>query len=500
MRRRIDIASAMTLLAGFLIFLTLVSFKTGINFDAAYNLLSYQSLFDGKGFVYTYSGQSIPFDPTISTGPELYLPAFFVWALTGSTSYYAATYVLIFYYGAFLSVLLFWVLKDCNYKTATILSFLLMFFSNKNLFDSQLFIIPVGEPVSVFFLFIGIYCLYRKALFFGFLLIGFALDTKSNLLVGLLPMLVAFGFIEYVLPVLKGDKKLAPALGSWVRIAIMGFITLVPYFAYSKIAPAIVLGKEQKLALKEAQEARSGFMIYRGFGQMVALKHNFNWKGVKIFGGQVLQKFSVMRSFFKDSLVLLILFVCSYPFLLYLSFRRRHYSLYLFIFSLFFVLWWVLGGTDAWFRYFFVAQLAYGLGIVSLISTLMENDRLAASFVIGLMVAMYAPQFSLGAIRANFDDSEKRGYFAMKEEIKDIDERKIFAYGWFQDPQMMFLTHKRFQDYRDTKTLQKAKEKFGDLFFITSIENNIIREETEKVTRNFELLKSHSNNRLYSIK
>ncbi len=500
MRRRIDIALAATLLAGFLAYLVLVGFRTGVNFDAAYNLLSYQSLFEGKGFQYTYNGKSIPFDPTISTGPELYLPTFLLWVLTGHTSYFAATCVLILYYGVFLAALLFWALKDSNYKTPAILVFLLMFLCNKNLLETQLFIIPVGEPVAVFLLFAGIYCLHKKALFPGFLLMGFALDTKTNLLVGLLPMLAIFTFIEYVLPVLKGEKKFAAALVSWVKIALIGIVMFVPYLTYTKIAPAVALEKEQKLALQESQQYRSGFMLQRGFGQLLDLKQNLNWDGVKILGRQVSQKFTVLQSFFADSLVLLILFVCSFPYLLYLSFRRRHYSLYLFVFSIFFLSWWVLGGMDAWYRYFLVAELAYVLGIASLAPTLMTDGKIAASVVLGLIVALYVPQFSPAAIRANFDDTEKMGQIAMRDEMVGIDERRIFALGWFQAPQMMFLTNKRFQDYLDTEKLRRAKEDFGSLFFITSGENNLIREDTEKVTRNFELLKSHSNNRLYRIK
>ena len=95
----------------FLIFLIIAGENARINYDAAHNLTPYQSMFNGTGFSFTYNGWTVAFPSHVSSGPEVYLPAFFLWKMFGYVNYEAAIWVLIAYYIIFL-VLLSWIVFD----------------------------------------------------------------------------------------------------------------------------------------------------------------------------------------------------------------------------------------------------------------------------------------------------------------------------------------------------------------------------------------------------
>ena len=202
-------ALTILLFSGFIVFLLFASSKSGLNFDSSYNLLSYQSLFNGTGFVYEYDGKKIPFDPVISTGPELYLPAFFIWKIIGQTNYHAAVFVAVAYFITFMSFFLFGVLKDAPQRFMALFTFLLWFFSNGKLFgiSSNLFVDPLGEVTAAYLVFAGFYFLNAKNIFPGFLLLGLALGTKPNIIIPLIPTVALFLFQNIFLPKWKKNYR-----------------------------------------------------------------------------------------------------------------------------------------------------------------------------------------------------------------------------------------------------------------------------------------------------
>ncbi len=142
------------------------------------------------------------------------------------------------------------------------------------------------------------------------------------------------------------------------------------------------------------------------------------------------------------------------------------------------------------------------LGIVALVPILIKKANRVASVCISLAIVMlFVPQFSLTAIKNNLDETGKKNLIMMKNYIQGIDERNIFTYGWFQCPQLMLLTNKRFQDYKNEEKLLKARQEGREIFFLTTKENiHWVSEEMEEVSKNFELIKAYEPNRLYKIR
>lgn len=501
MKKTLDVFIASLISLGFIVFLILLGTKADLSFDTSYNLLSYQNLFEGKGFIYDYDGRHMPFDPAISTGPTLYLPVFFIWKIIGHTDYYVSVYVIIAYYAAFLGFLLFYILKTSKTKTISILTFIFLLLWNKKFFENYLIVVPLGELVACFFSFAGIYFLSRKKLLTGFALLGFALDAKPNIMVALIPTTAIFLLLEFVIPKLK-EKNLNEVFKSTLKLTMLSFLIFIPYLTYSRIIPEIVLNPQEKTTLHAAQEKNFYSLKKRSFGQIRVLEKNFNREGFKQYISQTKKKFITLKSWFNQNYLLLALFGILLIALTVFSYFQKHFSFYLFIFSVFIATWWLLGPVDAWYRYFLPAEWMFLFGIVALIPILIKRENRVASVCISLAVIMlFAPQFSLTAIKNNLDETAKENLIMMKNYIQGIDEQNIFTYGWFQCPQLMLLTNKRFQDYKNEEKLLKAKQEGREIFLLTTKESiHWINEEMEEVTKNFELIKAYEPNRLYKIR
>jgi hypothetical protein len=501
MKKTLDVIISSLIVVGFIVFLIFLGTKSDLGFDSCYNLLSYQNLFEGKGFVYDYDGKYMPFDPAISTGPELYLPVFIIWKIIGHTDYYVSVYVVIAYYAAFLGFLLFYVLKTSETKTVSILAFISLFFLNKKLFENYLIVVPLGEIISCFYVFAGIYLLSKRKLLIGFILLGLAFDVKYNIMVALVPTIIIFLFLEFIIPKIK-EKNLKETSKFALKLTMISFIIFIPSLTYFKIIPETVLNPQEKTILHAAQKDKFHYVKDRAFGQIKALEKNPNREGFNQFISQTREKFITLKSWFNQSYLLLALFGILLIALTVFSYYQKHFSFYLFIFSVFIATWWLFCPVDAWYRYFSTAEWAFSFGIVALIPILIKKKNRVASVCISLAVLiLFVPQFSFTAIKNNFDGTAKENLMLMKNYIQDIDEQNIFTYGWFQCPQLMLLTNKRFQDFENEEKLLKAKREGREIFFLTTKENiHWINDEMKEITKNFELVKAYEPNRLYKIK
>ena len=500
MKKTPDILIACLLSSGFIIFLFVLGTHQGLSFDASYNLLSYQNFFEGKGFICDYDGRYVPFDPTINTGPELYLPVFVIWKLIGRADYYVSAYVIIAYYALFLGFLLFYVLTSSNTKTVSVIAFAFLFLSNKNFFTNFFPVIPLGEFVSCLYAFAGIYLLSRRKLLVGFALLGLALDAKPSTIVALIPTTMIFSLLEFILPRLK-ERKLNEAFKVTLTLIMFSSLIFVPYITYSKIIPSLVLNSQEKHILKIAQKDRREFLKNTGCGQIKLLGKNFNREGFKQFILQVQKKFITFKSWYDNSYLLVALLGIVFFVLIIFSYYQKHFSFYLFIFSVFIAIWWFLGPVYSWYRHFVPAEFMFSLGIVALVPTLMKKGQRVVSICTSLAIIMlFVPQFSLSAITQNLDDADKQNLMMMKNHIQKIDEQNIFTYGWFQCPQLMLLTNKRFQDYTNREKVSTAWRERREIFLLTTVENfQHIRGEMEGVTEHLELVKEYGYNRLYRI-
>jgi hypothetical protein len=498
--KKLDGFIAGLIAVGFTAFLVLLANRASVNFDAAYNLLSYQNLFEGKGFIYDYDGKYMPFDPVISTGPELYLPVFAVWKIIGHTDYFVSVYVVVAYYAIFLGFLIFYTQKDSNTKTLSVLTFAFLFLCNRKIFDNYFPVIPLGEIIAPFFIFAGVYFLGKKKYMSGFAFLGLAIDVKTNTVIAVIPTLICFLLFEVVIPKIK-ERNIKELFKTTLSFALLSLLVFVPYLVYSKIIPSMVLTHKEKRIVKKAQKDRARFMKERGFGQIIALKENPDKEGMMFFFIRVKQKVKTLQSWFRGSALLLGMFVSLLIALTFYAYRQKHFSFYLFLCSVFVALWWLLGAYDDWYRYFFPAELLFSFGIIALVPALLQQKNRAVLLCIGIAVIMlFAPQFSLSSIENNFDESDRNNFIFMKTYIRTIDEKNIFTYGWFQCPQLMLLANKRFQDFTNKESLVRAKKDGRELFLLTTAENAFIEEEMKGLIKDCDLIQEYWDNKLYRIK
>lgn len=498
-----DSLVALAVLSAFILFLCFAAYNQGFCFDASYNLISYQNMLMGKGFIYDYNCLKIPFDPVISTGPELYFPAFILWLSMGTASYHGVIFVLVAYYVAFLSFFLFYILKGKRVKSAAILLYIIVFFCRHKFFtDDAAFIAPIGEPLCGFFIFSGLYLLLvKKSRYLSFLLIGLGLDVKTNVIVALFPVLLLIYLIEYFYPAFKA-RNMKGFLKGVLVFGIGAFLVLGPNVFYSKILPRIVLSGSSLSVWKDAVGERKAFMLERGFGHIVEASKNDSIAS-KVSSYIAFFKFKVVtaKSFFHDSFTVMIFYASLLFTLLVFSFRRRHFSFYIFLFSSCIYSWWFLGAGDPWYRYWSAADFMFVAGLASLTPVFLEGIRTWPVIAIGIMMLyVFLPQFSPKEIWRHTSSVSKNDAYKMAENIAMVDEKKIFTYDWYQAPYIMILTGKRFQNFLDKDKLLDALRSSEDIYFLTTGENSMISEEMRMLEPLLEPVAEFGQNRFFRIK
>jgi hypothetical protein len=493
--KTLNIASIL-FIAGFVGFLIFASTRVSLNFDSSYNLLSYQSLFYGKGFYYEFDGKKIPFDPIISTGPELYLPTFLIWKILGKADYAISHYVVITCYLIFFLFLMCFVLKKPGDRVLALLFFLVWFFTNKNIFGIAYnqYIDPLGEVPAAFFIFAGFYFIYINKFFFGFFLLGLALDTKPNVIIAVIPALGLLVFQKFILPEWKRKNyKLLAFI--CIKLTLMSSLMILPHLIYTKIVPYSVLDRQEWEMFKNANTERSRFVVSRAFGAIKVLYKNPDMNGVRSYLEEINRHLSKSSSFFNNSYISLGIFGVSLALLIVLS--RGHFSFYLFICSAIFIFWWFFVTADTWYRYFFIAEFMFILGIIAALPFIIIHHKRSGFILLAALGIIFCARFSLDNMKKSLNGEQRKDLLLMKDRIEKIDEKKIYVYGWLQCPQLMFLSNKRFQDITNKSIKTLGKE---GAFFLTSYENTIIDNDMQQLTRNFDLIGAYGYNKLYRIK
>jgi len=230
---------------------------------------------------------------------------------------------------------------------------------------------------------------------------------------------------------------------------------------------------------------------------LLDLYKNPTTNGICAYIEKLKKKMVRLQSFFCGSYSLLALFGISFAFLL--LYARRHFSFYLFTFSAFNILWWLFISRTTWYRYFFLPEFMFVLGLSTFLPSLMaKKKRLVFVLILIVFAGFSLPRFSLSSIKQSLSGAEKEHLMMMKERIEKINENKIFTFGWLQCPQLMFLTNKRFQDFFNKKKLEDAKK--DGAYFLTTYENTIIQDDMDTITKGFDLIAVYGYNKLYRIK
>jgi hypothetical protein len=175
--------------------------------------------------------------------------------------------------------------------------------------------------------------------------------------------------------------------------------------------------------------------------------------------------------------------------------------MYMFLFSGCIALWWLLFPVAWFYRYYAIADLLYLFGGVALIGVLFKHRRTVSGVIsLAVILVVFVPQFSFEAIQKSLDDTELCEWHAMKHELMDIDERRIFGLGWFQAPELMLMTHKRFQNYYDVENFENAQKEFGSVYLLATRAAVIFSDLTDEDYAGMHLVADHGVARLYEIR
>ncbi len=168
----------------------------------------------------------------------------------------------------------------------------------------------------------------------GFALLGFALDAKPNIIVALIPTIIIFLLLEFIIPIIK-EKNLKETPKITLKLTTLSLIIFIPLLIYSRIIPEIVLNPQEKTILHKAQKKNFYSSKNRGFGQIRVLEKNFNREGFKQFISQTNEKLIALKSLFNQSYLLLVLFGVLLIALTVFSYYQIIRNIFLFISSFF---------------------------------------------------------------------------------------------------------------------------------------------------------------------
>lgn len=483
-------------------FLAAAAANLDLHFDASYNLVSWQNLALGKGFVHDYAGERVPFNPDISTGPALYLPAFLIWVASGTTSYWAAAYVVVGYYLAFFVFLLFVVLKDAPGRFLALLLFAVLFFCLNLLLTEGFFVHPLGETVSVMFILAGIYLLVVRRMYLpAFLVIGIGLDLKTNHIIAVLPVLGLVFLLEHVKPAFATGRPDRKALLRSARLFVVGTaIMLAPHLVHTKLLPELMLSGQDEAVWAEARRERWNYLVKNGFSHLRDARKEKKG-GWTTYRERLGEKIEIARGYLGGSswaayvYALLVLVIAG------IAYRERHFSFYLVVFSGCIYGWWLFAIGFPWYRYWSAGDLMFILALTTLAPMLFQQWRTWRAAVVFLLVLLaFVPRLSFPDIQRVFDPDRRDAFVAMAERLSGIDENRIFTWGWFQAPQFMLLSGKRFRDVLKRPQLEAALNGPGPVYLLTTRDTPKANVTTGPLAPYLVPVARYDSNTLYQIK
>lgn len=465
MVRGIDKGGAILLSVVLLALLGCLGAHEMVSFDAAYNLLSYQNLWHGLGFHYAFGDVYRPFDPVITTGPELYLPTLLLWSLTGHDDYYLAVVVLLLYHAALFAFLLAGVLRGQPFKTVTLGALALTLALSKPEFLS-LCVQPLGEPVAGVLAVMGFWLLHQRRWPSGFLLLGLAIDAKANLVIALAPVA---GLL-----VLRQLWDAHPT-GGWAatakaaaRAAGWSMLLFLPYLCYRRLLPALVLSGEDERVFQAATVWFTHYQLQGGFGQLLDLLSAGPGVGGADFVQAVVGKLRLLRSWWADSALLVGLGGAALLALTGWTYRRRDPTFPLFATALGIAGWW-LCGPPGWYRYFFLVEWFFALGLVLLIPGFLARRQWRSTAAVGLLLLVGAlSQGSREAFARCAGPTPRPAFNRLTADLNALGATNVFAYGWYQCPQVMLWGNVRFPDAAQPGRLRAALEAGAPAHLLTT--------------------------------
>lgn len=393
------------LVVGFLGFLFLSVGRGPANTEAQYNILFYEHIFfEGSepdvGRISTTIPKEILYDSALATGPELYVPAIFLAPFLGRSTYEAAAYVSLASMGAFLVFLLLFVVREASSRILVTVGFLLLYFSNALIFKQLLFIHPLGETIACFFLFAGFYLIHKRYTIPGLFLLGLALDTKKTFFFALVPTLLVYFMLTYVIPELQKDRR-KNMVSVGVKTFLMTILIATPILFTLYVAPHLLLVDNKKSDFAVSRNIQIERTINRGIGQVTTLVSNPTAAGLNTYAKKISDRLMSARSFFNNNHLAFISYAGT--FLLLLFYARKHFTFFPLLFSVITVIWWIFAATDARYHSFYAADMILYASVATLLPYLIKTRRKFLAYpILALLIFTAAARFSYPVLAEKF--------------------------------------------------------------------------------------------------
>ncbi len=442
-----------------LILSILISFRGGINFDEAYILQAPSSLVTQDTYRTTYDGGKV-LDAGLTTGPTVLLPIGLVFKLFGIGIYQARVIALLY----FLSMLIItYFVSKTLYDSVTAFYILLFILLLPHMFFFGLKVL--GEIPTAFFILIA--CLYLvkdKPFLFGIFL-GLAFLTKF-IFVLLIPTVFLLFLVEFFF-----SKKYRKQSIQFYFKVIIGL--LLPFLIWEgyKLYELGIVGYQNHI-----QDFLDNVKVVSGTDTIFSIQ-TINDRLLILA-----TPFSSVPHLVVFALIILViihnLLQISRLWKLEKWDTVNRARLFLIIFGMVYLSWWIFGKHFNWWRYLFagyiILMLLVGNSFSSLIRWLGKfisaspaNNRpllisrytMGFAVIIGFSIPMIlVPAHSqILRLKSSLSREELDTQFLVAREVSQIEEMggRIAYWGWWQSPEISFLSQSRFKDLLITESRQE---------------------------------------------
>jgi 4-amino-4-deoxy-L-arabinose transferase-like glycosyltransferase len=441
---------------------TLISIHGSINFDEAFLLQAPTSMVKQGTYSTTYDGGQ-NFDPGFSTGPTVLLPIGLIFKVFGIGIVQARLVILVYF---FLTIIITFHISKTLYGSISAVISLFLILCLPEMFFFALKVL--GEIPTIFFFMTACWLLIKQRAFSSGILMGLAILTKLIFIL-IVPAIVLLFLFE-----------LAFSTNHRKKVIIF----------YSKVISGLLLPNLIWELAKYISLGQSGYEQY--LGGFLSLFKTVSGSQEVFFLPTILTRINVFASPFPFIPPLLVFTLFTAALILNLFSisslikvekvnNLNRVRLFLSLYSFVYLAWWMFGKhLDTW-RYLFpgyiilivvmgsiFTALLGRIGILISTSTRIGNLPLTIrnAMSIGIIIAFSIPLFVEPAraqslrIKSLLSDSSLSTQYQIAGEISRIEKTggRIAYWGFWQSPEISFLSQSRFNDLFRFETKQELDE------------------------------------------
>jgi hypothetical protein len=429
-----------------------------VDFDEGFNLQIPASLIKQGSYSTTYDGGR-DFDPVITTGPTVLLPIFALFKMLNIGLYEARFVMFLYFLGMILSVL--FVSNKLGGTLGSITSLILLgslpliFYFGLRIF---------GEIPAILFLLLGIIALERGRLFISGIFIGMSVLTKITFLIVVFPVVLLL-----VIELLSNSHHHPRTIVRYYLWFLLGFVLPNVGWELVKLISLGIVGYVENL-----RGLLNLFLSSSGIHNTVATAST----------QARIETLSQPFTYIPPLLVLIILLLILFHnvFLVWNSYQQNGWSrvsrmhLFLVVFSTVYLFWFLISANAGWWRHilpgFILITILTGSSLAAFIKWVTNYflgkfteksiclsilwSSIAVIIFIGFGFIIIEPAYAQSLrIKNELNNDLLNNQIELANKISELsnDGGLIGYWGWWQSPEISFLSQADFFDINKSKTL-----------------------------------------------